>query len=179
MILVSTIQSRDQSFRLNLEIDSHILSALDFSVIKVMMKIILIVLVFIIELEESAKIRPVRNKLLFFEPDYNVREIPKHLTKYCGFQYIPYERQIQFSSKCFGLDSVRNVSEQNKETTSQRSVSSRILNGVNALKHEGPWTVQIAVKRKSWFGFVVDLISVCTGSLITTKHILTAAHCNL
>lgn len=50
-------------------------------------------------------------------------------------------------------------------------INSRVINGIQARPHSWPWTVSIQLRKKN-FHF-------CGGSLITNRHILTAAHCFL
>ena len=121
----------------------------------------------------------IKNQFLFGEPDTNVTEIPLKVRQLCGFRYIPYQRQIKFTDKCFGSHIVKNVTEQYKPRTRISSQSSRMINGVNAEMHESPWTVQIARYKKGFWFTKDEYIYRCTGVLITLKHILTAAHCRV
>ena len=48
--------------------------------------------------------------------------------------------------------------------------TAKIYGGEEALPHEYPWNVYVSMKKNGeWY--------LCTGSLISRQHVLTAAHC--
>ena len=120
----------------------------------------------------------VKNRMLFGEIDPNIVYIPEEVRQLCGFRYIPYQRQIKFSEKCFGFNFVKNVTERDKPKQKHIQHWPRIQNGVNAEMNESPWTVQIARYEKGFIFTDDEYHYRCTGVLITLKHILTAAHCH-
>jgi hypothetical protein len=76
--------------------------------------------------------------------------------------------------KCHGIDIIDlDVVKAKKDCNCGRSLApGRILNGENAGEHEYPWQVFVNV-------FIGDrkYPERCGGSLISKRHVLTAAHC--
>ena len=64
------------------------------------------------------------------------------------------------------------VSNENKDTE-HITPEGRIINGQNAVKNEFPWLVNIWVRKYHLIYFNES----CSGSIISTKTIITAAHC--
>ena len=60
--------------------------------------------------------------------------------------------------------------------TSIRRPFTRVLGGRDVKYRESPWTVQI-VKTRYLLNIDIGYDNLCTGSLLTMRHILTAAHC--
>ena len=93
-----------------------------------------------------------RNRNLFFEPDFEIKEIPEKWRQMCGFRYKPYIRRLNFSSKCFAKEFTKQVIEPYEPPEQRKSISPRIQWGRDAVKHESPWTVQLAARHSIWFG---------------------------
>ena len=99
----------------------------------------------------------------------------------CGFRYVP--QKITFNKKCFGNTSedrwIPNLITSMKNLT--QLPENRVLGGRDVFYRESPWTVQIAKKNfdvnKMSILTQVDDTPLCTGVLLTMRHILTAAHC--
>jgi secreted trypsin-like serine protease len=55
-----------------------------------------------------------------------------------------------------------------------KTIPDRILGGEDADEHEHPWVVEVTIGCVHKVGFVS---CICGGSVLSKRHVLTAAHC--
>ena len=102
--------------------------------------------------------------------------------KHCGLRFKPFhELPLIFPNNCF-FTKLNNSRILDTLTLGTREkdlllspIESRIHGGRDVLYHESPWTVQIMTMTMIKHNPRYD--SHCTGTLITSKYILTAGHC--